>query len=63
MKKLMLKDLEVKSFVTVMKAETSETVKGGTLLTFEPGCDTSPVLCNFNTLPQQCQIVTLDIGC
>ncbi|MEO1055008.1 MAG: pinensin family lanthipeptide [Bacteroidota bacterium] len=65
MKKLMLKDLKVKSFVTDLKAESSNTVKGGTgtLVTLDAGCETSPIICNLITLPFQCEIKTLAIPC
>ena len=63
MKKLMLKDLKVKSFVTDLKAESSNTVKGGTLVTLDAGCDTSPIICNLITLPFQCEIETLALNC
>lgn len=63
MKKLKLKDFKMKSFVTDLKTDASDTVKGGTLLTFDPGCDTSPVICNIITEPFQCEIKSLVFPC
>jgi len=47
--KLTLKNIKVQSFVTDMKNEDSQTVKGGTGFpeTFAANCETSPIICFF----------------
>ena len=63
MKKLTLNQFKVKSFVTDLKSDSSNTVKGGTLATLDAGCETSPIICNLITQPFQCEIKSVAFPC
>ncbi len=64
MKKLGLKDLKVKSFVTSVDNQISKTVKGGFTNNQQAGCDSvSPEECGINTLFPNCPTIFTDCNC
>ncbi len=62
MKKLRLKDLQIKSFVTSVEKDSAETVKGG-ISNQQVMCDSTPNACGPNTLFQNCPTIFTDCAC